>query len=171
MLTKLPASVMPWPGAYSLFPWRQMVPIDPRESDAQARYPSRLLLLDALGHRAPHTGLSNRGGAVGPGPPGQGNHHRPDRQGHCRRPLSARRAHHHVRLPCEIKAEQPTVHGRCAGESSPRNGIHSRTVVPAPGADHNRAWPPCAAAMACTIDRPSPLPAASAASGRCPFEP
>ena len=40
-------------------------------------------------------------------------------------------------------------------------GIHSRTVVPAPGADRRAAWPPCAAAIACTIDSPRPLPAAS----------
>src|SRR5580692_2173735 len=37
-------------------------------------------------------------------------------------------------------------------------GIHRWTVVPAPGAVRSRAYPPCAAAIACTIDRPRPLP-------------
>ena len=39
-----------------------------------------------------------------------------------------------------------------------RNGIQICTEVPAPGADLSIAWPPWAAAIACTIDRPRPLP-------------
>ena len=43
--------------------------------------------------------------------------------------------------------------------------------MPAPGAECSPALPPCAAAIACTMDRPRPLPAASAPSypGSCPF--
>src|ERR1700678_2279248 len=54
-------------------------------------------------------------------------------------------------------------HGPVGQRGAPRGpakwtGIHRWTVVPAPGAVRSRAYPPCAAAIACTIDRPRPLP-------------
>ncbi len=39
-----------------------------------------------------------------------------------------------------------------------RTGSQTRTLVPLPGLDSSVAWPPCAVAMACTIDKPRPLP-------------
>ena len=38
------------------------------------------------------------------------------------------------------------------------NGIQTCTLVPTPTADLSIAWPPCAAAIACTMDSPRPLP-------------
>ena len=51
-----------------------------------------------------------------------------------------------------------------AAVRSALTGIHSRTVVPVTGAEVRSAWPPCATAIACTIDRPRPLLAASVPS-------
>ena len=38
------------------------------------------------------------------------------------------------------------------------NGIQTCTLVPTPTADLSIACPPCAAAIACTMDSPRPLP-------------
>ena len=50
--------------------------------------------------------------------------------------------------------------GRLSGPRRRRGGLGSqmRTRVPWPGQDSSVAWPPCASAMAWTIDRPRPLP-------------
>jgi hypothetical protein len=61
----------------------------------------------------------------------------------------------------DLSADNPFPPTRYEEDEGELRGIHSRTVVPAPGADRRAAWPPCAAAIACTMDSPSPLPVPS----------
>ncbi len=47
---------------------------------------------------------------------------------------------------------------RAGRQLTTRTGSQTRTLVPLPGLDSSVACPPCAVAMACTIDKPRPLP-------------